>query len=246
MDNFPDAYYKHYLGGAVSGMFGILLSHPVDTIKTHLQTGRPFRSFVFNITNLYKGLKAPLLGVGVEKALVFGTYNYCRTGLNWDIPIAGAMAGLIASGIVSPYERWKILRQTGAVMESRVIWNVGFLYRGFSATLTREIPGFAIYFSIYESLKMKTEKMYNRRINYMESFIYGGMSGCGAWIFIYPQDRIKTILQSNSQGSISSIIGSIYKAGGLRHFYSGFSWAVVRALLLHSGTFCMMEIIQSF
>ncbi len=29
-------------------------------------------------------------------------------------------------------------------------------------------------------------------------------------------------------------------------FYKGFSWAVYRAILLHSGTFCAMEMLSSY
>ena len=45
--------------------------------------------------------------------------------------------------------------------------------------------------------------------------------------------------------SIKNIVKEIYNRGGLKHFYSGFNWAVGRAVLLHSGTFCMMEILSS-
>ena len=68
-----------------------------------------------------------------------------------------------------------------------------------------------------------------------------------AWIFIYPQDRIKTIIQSsnsNKKIDISSLIKKTYEVGGIKHFYSGFSFAIARAVLLHSGTFCMMEILN--
>ena len=121
------------------------------------------------------------------------------------------------------------------------------------------MPGFAIYFTTYEYLKKKTFTDNNKKIDYTSSFIYGGIAGTTAWIFIYPQDRIKTILQSQSGTtsnsntnannksikSIKSIINSIYASGGLKHFYSGFSWAVARASLLHSGTFCMMEYLNN-
>ena len=238
-------YYKHYLSGAVSGMFGIVLSHPVDTVKTHIQMDT-WKQFKPSISNFYKGIKSPLLGVGIEKALVFGTYNYCQQGMGYNIPVSGAIAGLTAAMVVTPYERWKILRQTSQTFGMSDI-SPKFLFKGLYVTFTREVPGFAIYFSVYEGLKAKTQELYARRINYMESFVYGGLSGITAWIFIYPQDRIKTIMQSNVNrgGGMRDIIGDIYNKGGLKHFYSGFSWAVMRAMLLHSGTFCMMEIITN-
>jgi hypothetical protein len=40
------------------------------------------------------------------------------------------------------------------------------------------------------------------------------------------------------------LIKLTYQNGGLRQFYSGFSMAIARAVLLHSGTFCMMEILN--
>ena len=64
----------------------------------------------------------------------------------------------------------------------------------------------------------------------------------------YQQDKIKTILQSSIDDTnytkkvqIKTIINNIYKSGGIKQFYSGFTWALYRATLLHSGTFLMME-----
>ena len=69
--------HNNYCYGAISGMTGIILSHPIDTIKTHIQTGNNFKTFNITIPNLYKGILSPLIGVGFEKAIVFGTYNFC-------------------------------------------------------------------------------------------------------------------------------------------------------------------------
>ena len=80
-------------------MFGILISHPVDSIKTHMQTHKNLNMFQFKLSNLYRGILSPLFGVGLEKSLVFGTYNYCRNN-KLNIPISGAISGFIASLIV--------------------------------------------------------------------------------------------------------------------------------------------------
>jgi hypothetical protein len=99
-----------YINGGISGMCGVILSHPIDTIKTHIQTGNVLSSFKPSFTNLYKGLAAPLIGVGLEKAIVFGTYNYMYSKTD-NIPLSGAISGLVASLVVTPYERIKILKQ---------------------------------------------------------------------------------------------------------------------------------------
>ena len=251
-NNTNNSYIIKYINGGISGMCGIVLSHPIDTIKTHLQTGNRLSTFNPTFTNYYKGIGAPLLGVGIEKAIVFGTYNYMYSKTD-NIPLSGAISGFMASLVVTPYERIKILKQNSEVIKYKDV-NIKFLFRGLSATFTREMPGFAIYFTTYEYLKKKTFTEYNKKIDYTSSFIYGGLSGITAWIFIYPQDRIKTILQShsgteinnkNNTNNIKHIINSIYTSGGLKHFYSGFTWAVARASLLHSGTFCMMEYLNN-
>ena len=232
---------NYYIKGGISGMSGIILSHPVDSLKTHFQTSTT--KFNPSIKNLYRGITSPLIGVGIEKAIVFGTYNYCKNN-NINIPISGAISGLTAALIVSPYERIKIMKQTNQPILMKQYFNPNFMFKGLSATFTREVPGFAIYFSTYEGLKKHFYK--DNDISIISSFIFGGMSGTMAWIFIYPQDRIKTIIQSNNKGynnNIISIIKKTYNDGGLKQFYKGFSFAVFRAILLHSGTFSMMEIL---
>jgi solute carrier family 25 carnitine/acylcarnitine transporter 20/29 len=235
---------NYYIKGCISGMSGIVLSHPVDSIKTHFQTSSSTK-FNPTIKNLYRGITSPLIGVGIEKAIVFGTYNYCKNNLFINIPISGAISGLTASLIVSPYERIKIMKQTQQHISFKQYINPNFLFKGLSATFTREVPGFAIYFSTYEGLKNHFYK--NKEISILSSFIFGGMSGTMAWIFIYPQDRIKTIIQSNyANNNIYNIIKMIYNNGGLKQFYNGFSFAIWRAILLHSGTFCTMETLNKY
>ena len=248
--NTTNSYTIKYINGGISGMCGIVLSHPIDNIKTYIQTGNKLNSFKPSVTNFYKGISAPLIGVGIEKAIVFGTYNYMYKNTS-NIPLSGAVSGLIASLVVTPYERIKILKQNSQVIIFKNL-NLSFLYKGFTPTFSREIPGFAIYFTTYEYLKKKHFTDYNKNINYTSSFLYGGISGITSWIFIYPQDKIKTILQSkietnttNTHNNIKTIINSIYQHGGIKHFYKGFVWAASRAVLLHSGTFCMMEYLNN-
>ena len=253
-----------YLFGCIGGMFGLLLSHPLDTIKTHVQTGKLLSSFKPSIHNFYKGLSIPLLGVGFEKAIVFGAYNKVLNETN-SIVLSGAIAGLSASLIVSPYERLKILKQSSHTFTLKDIVKPSFLFKGLTTTFTREVPGFAIYFSVYEYLKKVNFTNNNKEITGVASFVYGGISGLSAWIFIYPQDKIKTIIQSNisyksntiinentktiifknSKTNIYNIINNIYNekgiVNGLKYFYIGFTWAAGRAMLLHSGTFFMVE-----
>ena len=141
---------------------------------------------------MYRGLIPPLLGVGFEKAIVFGIYENTSRILKYydvkekkNIAISGACAGFAASFIVTPFERLKIQLQSNASFNLRTM-QLGQLFNGLSACFTREIPGFAIYFSVYESLKSKHLENNQYQISYQASFFYGGLSGATAWLFIYP------------------------------------------------------------
>ena len=67
-----------------------------------------------NLRYLYKGFGPPLVGMAFEKAVVFGTFHNIKTSLpdnlseRSKIAISGAVSGISASFIVSPYERLKI------------------------------------------------------------------------------------------------------------------------------------------
>jgi len=219
---------ENYVFGYISGMAGILVSHPFDTLKTNIQENKPLTK---NIRMLYRGLIPPLIGVGFEKAVVFGVYHNTIKETN-SPAVSGALAGFAASVVVTPFERIKILIQTGQKIRFNGLMN------GLSATWTREIPGFAIYFTVYEHLKQK-----NTNFTPLHGFLYGMVSGTAAWIFIYPQDRIKTHIQANDNLSMKSSIKHLINNGNI---YKGFHYALMRAVPLHATAFATMEFCQKY
>jgi len=243
---------ENFLIGAVSGTVGVTLSHPFDTVKTCIQGGKPIS---VNPKFLYRGFVPPLFGVGFEKAIVFGTYTntHCylkNTGVDNRVAtaVAGALSGLAASLVVTPVERIKILLQTNNKVNYRSI-TPNYLFRGLSATFTRETPGFAIYFSFFELAKYKYYTSRDLQITKTASFVFGGLSGGIAWVFIFPQDCIKTRMQAQvsatDKKSFVMVVKEIYQSGGLRAFYRGFHYALMRAVPLHAGTFMTYELLNS-
>lgn len=243
---------KDYVGGYVSGVAAIIVSHPIDTIKTNYQENIKIKKYT--ISQLYKGIRAPIIGIGLEKAIVFGTYNTIYKQCN-NHTISGAISGLAASFIVTPYERIKILLQTNNKTVGHFNNNVSgftcfasetkyikYLFQGLSATFYREVPGFAIYFTVYNKLKdYNISKMGD--ISCLSSFMYGGIAGATSWLFIYPQDRIKTHMQSSvNQITLRKAVNDILLDGGIRGLYKGFHLALLRAIPLHATAFMVNEL----
>ena len=230
---------NEFVYGTIGGMTGIIISHPFDTIKTRLQSQHA-PSFLDAVKQkkLYSGITTPLLGVMLEKSIVFGCYDYAKQN-GYHPFYSGLFGGFMSTLIVTPVDRIKINIQN----QTPIPWKS--LYRGFIPTLCRETPGFGIYFTTYQYLSR-----YNKEQNSFKYFLFGSLSGFMAWLFIYPSDFIKTRIQSTKHISIGSVIKDIWneqnptqnKRIGFCNFYKGFSLAMLRALPLHGGVFLGYEL----
>jgi solute carrier family 25 carnitine/acylcarnitine transporter 20/29 len=240
---------KDFNAGLFGGITGVIISHPIDTIRIRIQNNQSNQ-----FRGLYKGITPPLIGVGMEKFLVFGNYekfkNY-NTIKNRDLNIivSGMASGLICTSIVTPLERFKInFQSVNSSKQSRLALikkttNISTLYRGLSSTLIREVPGYGIYFGVYEACKRNTNNY-----QWYYSLLYGGLSGSSAWAVIYPSDVIKTRMQTdgNQYRNMRHCIKEIYREGGYPIFYRGFMAAMARAFILHAGVFSGYELYMKY
>jgi solute carrier family 25 carnitine/acylcarnitine transporter 20/29 len=231
MDNF--------ISGSIGGLMGVLISHPIDTIKTRIQLGSVNISSAIKMKKFYSGIKAPLIGIPLEKSIVFGFYNLTKeeAGLNnfWS----GIIGGFMSTLIVTPVEYIKINLQNKNIINYKTL-KLLTIYKGFIPTVCRETPGFGIYFTTYNYLNNN----YNLNNSYIKNFCFGGLSGLGAWVFIYPADLVKTIKQNNNNNNFNNIniIKNIYTKSGFLGFYKGFHYAAARAIPLHAGVFFGFEL----
>lgn len=245
---------NNYLAGMFGGIVGTIFSHPFDTIRIRKQLKLPLnitynefksqnykKSFypLYITKSLYKGISSPLFGIALEKTIIFGTYNKLLTITN-NKYLSAYIAGLCSCLIVTPIEKVKIHFQTKQNNSSLIFKNV---YRGFLPTLFREPPGYVIYFYSYDKMITLHKKYINtKNINNLNIFLYGGLSGCSSWLFIYPFDHIKTIKQNNDYSfhKIHDIILS-----KKYNYYNGFSLALLRAFPLHAGVFLGFELCKN-
>ena len=162
-------------------------------------------SRVEGVKSLWSGL-SPTLVLAVPNTIIyFTTYEQLRYKLGQfysknDTLIAlssGALARIWACSIVSPLEliRTKMQSQKMAFYQVRQALSVTIksegvigLWKGYSATLLRDVPFSAIYWGVYENFRPK-------EYNFQENFIAGALSGTIASTITLPMDVIKTRLQ---------------------------------------------------
>ncbi|KAL0331224.1 UNVERIFIED_CONTAM: Mitoferrin [Sesamum angustifolium] len=227
---------EHAVAGAMAGIFVSLCLHPMDTVKTVIQSCRadqkPLHSIGKSIiaergmSGLYRGISSNILSSAPISAVYTFTYESVKKSLTPLLPreyhslahcTAGGCASIATSFIFTPSERIKQQMQVGS--HYRNCWNAliqvvqkgGFpsLYAGWGAVLCRNVPHSVIKFYTYESLKpiMSSSIQSNAQANTSVTLVCGGLAGSMASLFTTPFDVVKTRLQTQIPGSTTTYNG---------------------------------------
>lgn len=74
--------------------------------------------------------------------------------------------------------------------------------------------------------------------------ISGGCAGIAAWLPCYPQDVIKSVIQSSpTKLSLLQAIKHIHNSSGYRGFFKGFGPTMLRAFPANAATFLGYELV---
>ena len=272
---------KDLLAGSLAGVANVVSGHPLDTVKVRMQmleVGflKCMKSMVAQEGPLsfYKGVEYPLYSVPIVNAVVFAAYESAKKmmGIKRDQEltlaqglVAGAWAGFVNCIVVTPVELIKIHqqmegigkrgRQTSAWEITKKIYGadgIRGLYKANGITILRETFGWAARFASYETARVILNNKFES-LSVVNDFIAGGFSGLVAWVAQYPQDIIKTKLQSDlagtkyprhklfrDGGTIACTL-EIWRKEGIRGYWTGFSACALRAVIANAFTFLAYE-----
>ena len=123
------------------------------------------------------------------------------------------------------------------------------LWKGYGATLLRDVPFSAIYWGVYENFRPK-------EYNFQQNFVAGAVSGTIASTITLPMDVIKTRLQmelgekivhdrggNNKTMKSVAIAKEIIKTEGIKGLFSGLTPRLVKvapacAIMISSYEYC--------
>ncbi|XP_039067718.1 adenine nucleotide transporter BT1, chloroplastic/mitochondrial-like [Hibiscus syriacus] len=229
---FALAKHEHAFSGAFAGIFVSLCLHPIDTVKTVLQSCNAEQKSIFYIgrsiiserglTGLYRGIASNIASSAPISALYTFSYESVKGALLPLLPkeyhslahcMAGGCASVATSFIFTPSERIKQQMQIGvhhqncwtALVEIVKKGGLPSLYTGWGAVLCRNIPQSIIKFYTYESLKqvMLSSPRSPAQLNTLQTLMCGALAGSTAAFFTTPFDVVKTRLQTQIPGSLS-------------------------------------------
>ncbi|XP_021972640.1 mitochondrial substrate carrier family protein Y [Helianthus annuus] len=230
------AKQEHAFAGAFAGTFVSLCLHPMDTVKTVVQSCHtdqrsiPYisKSIISErgLSGLYRGIASNIASSAPISAIYTFSYESVKAAL---LPlfakeyhslahcIAGGCASVATSFVFTPSERIKQQMQVGS--HYRSCWNAflgivgkgGFLslYNGWGAVLCRNVPHSIIKFYTYEGLKsvLLTSNDVHGQSTTISTLLCGGLAGSTAALFTTPFDVVKTRLQTQIPGSASRYNG---------------------------------------
>ncbi|KAK2439057.1 S-adenosylmethionine carrier 1, chloroplastic/mitochondrial [Trifolium repens] len=234
------AKQEHAFSGALAGICVSCCLHPVDTIKTVVQSCRAEQRSIFYIgksivsdrgfPGLYRGITTNIACSAPISAVYTFTYESVKGALvpylpkeNYSVAhcVGGGCASIATSFIFTPSERIKQQMQVGS--HYRNCWDVligiirngglSSLYAGWRAVLCRNIPHSMIKFYTYESLKQVMPSS-SIQSHTFQTLVCGGLAGSTAALFTTPFDVIKTRLQTQIPGSrnqYDSVFHALYK-----------------------------------
>lgn len=220
------------IAGGIAGAFTNAALHPIDTVKTKLQTRGA--SSVYKgpidvvkkvlakqgIAGFYCGLPAALVGSMVSSSVYFGMYELGKGVLGTAVqcpvalvpPFAAALGNITSSAILVPKEVIKQRMQAGAtgtalevVMGTLRNEGVGGLYAGYSAALLRNLPSNMLNFSAFEYMKAAwLVRTGKDTLEPWQSVLSGACAGSISAALTTPLDVVKTRLMTQARKAIAA------------------------------------------
>jgi len=228
------------LAGSIGGAIGVGVAYPFDTLSTKAQVSTGTETVRLNVVNnmahiwkneglggFFEGVVSTMIGQAIIKAVQFAVNEITYLWLEkhsiiqsnvMKMVIAGILAGLISSFVVSPVELVKIRMQSQSKLSVNkkddvttppspvyhneldctrwIVKHEGWsklFFHGLGITITREVPSYVLYFVAYGLLARSM--MADILGGHAAPLIFGATAGWAMWIPTYPIDIVKTLVQ---------------------------------------------------
>jgi hypothetical protein len=218
------------LPGFMQGLTRVLISHPFDYVRLHLQTNKSnsINDFFKNNSykNLYRGVSVPLITVPIDRAIQFKSYEFLNKHTNPFI--SGGICGIFSSFFVLPsnYICNNYILNKNNVSLKKFIYDIKFekLFYGYKPELIRSTLGTSIYLGIYGTLRN------NYGNDTKQSVINSSIAGISVWTITYPIETLKVEQQTNNNIEIKKILKTRIQNYGILNLWKGILPIYLRTL----------------
>ncbi|XP_024608167.1 solute carrier family 25 member 48 isoform X2 [Neophocaena asiaeorientalis asiaeorientalis] len=273
MGNFQ---LEDFVAGWIGGAASVIVGHPLDTVKVFgffkgmafpLTSIAVYNSVVFGVfSNTQRFLshhRCQEPEAGSPRVLS-------------DLLLASMVAGVVSVGLGAPVDLIKIrlqmqtqpFREANLALKPRVAAlgeqpayqgpvhciitivrteGLAGLYRGASAMLLRDVPGYCLYFIPYVFLSDWITPEAHTGPSPCAVWLAGGMAGAISWGTATPMDVVKSRLQAdgvyiNKYKGVLDCISQSYQKEGLKVFFRGITVNAVRGFPMSAAMFLGYEL----
>ncbi|CAN8070696.1 unnamed protein product [Agarophyton chilense] len=237
------------------------------TLMAIIRTRGPFA--------LYAGIVPALIGSALSSALYFGAYEFARSSFAQVSPrsfqrpktrvpltaISAACGNVASSVLFVPKEVVKQRMQSGveagnffgaALSILRKSGCTG-LYRGYKATLLRNVPSTMLRFAIYEEAKLAIRRVKGDKseipLTFSEYIVAGSVAGVVSSACTTPMDVLKTRFATGAIKPGTAIVPAIQEVvrrDGVRGLFVGIRARLVWAALFAAIGLSSYEVCKSW
>jgi solute carrier family 25 S-adenosylmethionine transporter 26 len=232
------------VAGAVAGTTVDVSLHPLDTMRTRIQSAEGFWK-AGGFKGCYRGILSAALGSGPGAAFFFSTYETMKVVIkqnsggseHWTHHAMASACGEVAACLVRvPTAVVTQNMQVGhynsftqAVQTTLSKGGVGGFYVGYGTTVMREIPFAFIQFPLYEGLKKAVASFQGSDSTPNQGAVCGSIAGAISSAVTTPLDVAKTriMLEKPGPGETKKYTGTfqtlstIQKEDGFLALYRG-------------------------
>lgn len=240
--------------GICGGSLGILLTHPIDTIRVRMVASEASALQVIKKIYSSSSWRGFWFGVTPPVAIRGCAFGTNRIGLSYGKRISnsvffqGCCAGFLPALIETPMHVVKIRAQVQNGKSnfqetlsyyykySRNLVRTGgikALYRGFGVSTMIYIPGFGVFYSTYDFFKKK-------RPSY--GLLNPAAAICVSWLFVYPFEVCRTKLVVDKRISYRKLIR--YTALHPSSAFRAFCPTLLRAMIRFTVTIGITEYLE--
>jgi len=240
---------KDAISSMCVGIGQLVVGHPFDTIKVHIQNKKPLPHL--SLSNYYKGWKFPLFHGMFYNMTCFTIHerNYRYTNSHF---ISGMLGGFCVSPVTYISDTFKIKYQTNNQKIPSLPTRDNFSSHSYShshstslkpvikqvysqiktrnglySLTCRETLASGIYFSTFHTLKSHIDS----------TLICGGLTGVASWTMTYPID----VIMSRQIAQNISISAALQQ----KNLWKGYKVCIQRALIVNAINFKIYDTLMN-
>lgn len=215
------------IAGGCAGTSVDVALHPLDTLRTRLQSQEGFFASG-GFRGVYRGILSAALGSAPGAAAFFSTYESMKgvfktMNSGQEAPlhhacasscgeVAACMVRVPTAVVTQNMQVGRYASLTEALSATYKSGGLGAFYNGYGTTVAREIPFAFIQFPIYEAFKSQWVAWQGRETNPVQGAACGSVAGAIAGAITTPLDVAKTrIMLEKTEEGVAKKYGGTYQ-----------------------------------